>query len=100
MISDKNKQKYIELRKAYTTFSFEQFKYSHDTHHFNITFLFSLAGKYSFSPQISIPLRDRYHIEKLPPLLLDNLVFHMGMVELISYWKAACPPRLSLNLSA
>lgn len=25
---------------------------------------------------------------------IENLVFHIGMVELISYWKAACPPKV------
>jgi UDP-N-acetyl-alpha-D-muramoyl-L-alanyl-L-glutamate epimerase len=97
MISDKNRQKYIELREAYKTFSFESFKYSYDTQNFNITFLFSLNGKYSFSPQISIPLRSFYRFEKLPVGLLENLIFHMGMVELISYWKAACPAKVIIK---
>ncbi len=97
MISDKNNKKYTELREAYTTFTFEEFKYTEDTRHFNITFLFSLDGKYSFSPEISIPLRDFYQIEKLPAGLLNNLIFHMGMVELISYWKAACPPKVIIK---
>ena len=84
MISDKNRQKYIELRESYQTFLFEEFKYSCDANHFNITFLFSLDGKYSFSPEISIPMKKFYDIEKLPAAMLDNLIFHMGMVELIS----------------
>ena len=97
MISDKNRQKYIELREEYKTFSFEDFKHSIDDQHFKITFLFSLDGKYSFSPEINIPLRDFYQIEKLPVELLENLIFQMGMVELISYWKAACPEKVIIK---
>ncbi|MCF8367374.1 MAG: hypothetical protein K9H16_16415, partial [Bacteroidales bacterium] len=29
--------------------------------------------------------------------MLQNLAFHIGMVELISYWKAACPPKLIIK---
>jgi hypothetical protein len=97
MISYKNRQKYLELRDTYATFSFEDFSFSFDSVNFDITFLFSLDGKYSFSPKIRIPSRDFYHIEKLPDELLRNLVFHMGMVELISYWKAACPRKVIIK---
>lgn len=27
---------------------------------------------------------------------LDSLVFELGLVELISYWKAACPPKIEI----
>lgn len=28
---------------------------------------------------------------------MQNLIFHIGMVELVSYWKAACPPQVIIK---
>lgn len=97
MIAGKNRQKYMEFRKEFATFSYDDFSYSNDHEHFRIIYRFSLDGKYFFAPEISIPLKDFYQIEKLPVALLNNLVFHMGMVELISYWKAACAAKVIIK---
>lgn len=33
-------------------------------------------------------------VRRVPKELLENLVFHQGLVELISYWKASCSPNI------
>ncbi len=60
-------------------------------------FLFDLAGKHVFQPELEIPLRPFYVMENFSDEILENLVFHIGMVELVSYWKAACPPRVIIR---
>ena len=62
-----------------------------------IQFLFDLAGSYAFQPKIEIPFRDFYNVENLPADVLENLVFQMGMVEMVSYWKAACPAKVVIR---
>lgn len=59
-----------------------------------LTFNFNLSNKFTFTPSLQIPARPFYHWQELSKSSLHQLVFHIGMVELISYWKAACPPRL------
>ncbi len=64
-----------------------------------MSFHFSLAGKIDFRPitRISTGSTGLFrNIADLSVESLDNLVFHIGMIELISYWKAACPPELRI----
>ena len=60
-------------------------------------FHFDLAGKFFFNPVIEIPARSFYDFDALGNNLLENLVFQIGMVELISYWKTACPPKVIIR---
>jgi hypothetical protein len=46
---------------------------------------------------MEIPLRDFYNVENIPDEVIENIVFHIGMVELISYWKTACPPKVIIR---
>lgn len=47
-----------------------------------------------FHPCFKIPSRDFYHWESIPKDILDVLVFNIGMIELVSYWKIACPKKV------
>ena len=54
-----------------------------------IVFQFTLEPDVIFRPEIRIP-----NPGPLPKAAdLERLVFHLGLVEAISYWKAACPPQ-------
>ncbi|GMT45076.1 MAG: hypothetical protein IEMM0006_0908 [bacterium] len=86
--------KFLKLRKAYPYFVFQSYSIFRTKTHLQAKFLFSLAGKYTFQPEIEIPFRDFYDIERLSDKVIENIIFHIGMVELISYWKAACPPKV------
>ncbi len=89
-----NHNTFLELQKAYPYFVFQSYSIFRTKTSLQAKFLFSLAGKYTFQPEIEIPFRDFYSIEKLSGKVIDNMVFHIGMVELVSYWKAACPPKV------
>lgn len=52
-----------------------------------VEYRFLLEPDHEFRPRISIPVPAATDIDFLRPLLL-----RLGIVELISYWKAACPP--------
>lgn len=82
--------------------------FSYESHNINITnkgleviYHFNLAGRYHFYPSFNLPKRDFYEWGKDDEIMADvrlqNLVFHIGMVELISYWKAACPPHVIIK---
>ena len=71
---------------------FEKYHIYKNINSLKVQFVFNLADKIKFSPEFYI--ENINNINTLPDSLLNNLVFHIGMVEIISYWKAACPPIL------
>ncbi|MBI3576967.1 hypothetical protein HY086_02945 [Candidatus Gottesmanbacteria bacterium] len=54
-----------------------------------VRFHFLLGPDINFSPEITIPING-----PVDRSLIEPFVFNLGMVEAISYWKAACPPEL------
>lgn len=88
-------QRYKELRKEYPEFCYQSFKYQFTESHLVIEFQFQLGDSYSFYPTHRIELPSDF--KTIPKLELDLMVFHLGMVELISYWKAACSPLLIIK---
>lgn len=90
-------QKYKKLRKQYPEFCYESFKYEIFNLELNIEYHFVLSGQYHFHPKHQLPLPKGLDFKKIPQEELDNLVFHLGMVEVISYWKAACSPILKIK---
>ncbi len=89
-----NHETYMRFRSEFPFFIYRNYSFSVTNEGLKAGFVFELAGKYIFKPALKIPARRFYHFEKLTNEQLGNLVFHIGMVELISYWKAACPPLL------
>ena len=62
----------------------------------HLFFHFELEGINSFEHRIilhtsQIPWTVRQNID------LEPLVFHIGLIELLSYWKCACPPVIRLE---
>lgn len=72
---------------------YEGFRYRLHTNRVSVSFSFRLGGSLVFRPRSSFPVA--------PPLpgkeALDLLIFHLGLIELVSYWKAACPPRIRVE---
>jgi hypothetical protein len=85
------------LRNRYPWFSFESFEYKFTDQRMEIQFHFHLSGEISFHPSIYIPWRTWFTAPQEKNSVWDSLVFHIGLIELISYWKAACPPRLIIQ---
>lgn len=94
-----NFSKYNNLRVKFPWFSYESYRYYYNENTLTAIFTFSISGKISFSPQITIPFKKGFFrpYETLSAQALDNLVFHAGMIELVSYWKAACPPQVIIK---
>lgn len=82
---------YLRLRKEFPVFTYQSYTITRNPDEITIVFHFHLSGRYHFYPAIQFPMRSFYHSD-LPEPLLHNLAFHIGMVELISYWKLSCAP--------
>lgn len=86
-------------------FVYRAFSHAFEQDGLHIRFHFSLCNpegkeEYAFRPELSIPHRDFYRYRDIPAGLLENLVFHCGMVELVSYWKCACSPQVRIDCGA
>ena len=92
-----NQAKFDSLRATFESFSYESFHYSVENGAFFATFDFVLTPEIAFHPTFLIPSRSFYHWQDIPKPLLDNLVFHIGMIELISYWKITCPKKVVIR---
>jgi UDP-N-acetyl-alpha-D-muramoyl-L-alanyl-L-glutamate epimerase len=88
--------RYEQLRKELSYFIYESYHIQVTDSRLEVSYHFNLADRYHFYPSFSLPKREYYNLGKDAEIMTDvrlqNLVFHIGMVELISYWKAACPP--------
>ncbi len=81
---------YLDLRRRYPLFEYLGFSYRTDNKGFHIEFDFRM-GDIRFRPTALIERRAFLDFD-LPAEVLDRLVFDIGLVELVSYWKSACPP--------
>lgn len=89
-----NQQKFDALRREFETFTFSSQEVSLHDGELSLTFHFSLDNRYHFHPNLVIPARPYYHWESIPRRQIETLAFHIGMVELVSYWKIACPQKV------
>lgn len=98
-----NQAKYDSLRERFAVFCFQKYEYFLEGGMFFAKFNFSLCEEYQagdrnnaieFNPCFEIPARRFYQWEAVPKEILDILVFNIGMIELVSYWKIACPKKV------
>lgn len=85
--------KFQQLREKHKEFVYEGYEVNSDSFvfHFRID-EYSFNPKWSFSPDLINEAPDKG--------LLDYAVFSLGMSELVSYWKCACPPVVRINCGA
>ncbi len=91
-----NNVRFRHLREEYPFFEYQSYDFSEDETHYTLQFNFNLANKYHFQPQTTIPKKSFIHRPKNMELL-HWMAFHIGMVELVSYWKCACPPKVIIR---
>lgn len=59
-----------------------------------VKYRFLLEPDIKFQPQIEISGLSASQLDHLQPDFLQALLFQLGLAELPSYWKAACPPEI------
>ncbi len=97
MKKEDNFKHFLALRDEYKTFTYEGFSILKKTEGLFISFEFNLSDKYFFRPTLTIPAKNIYNSVFADSSQIENIVFHIGMVELISYWKAACSPKIIIK---
>ena len=85
-----------DLRKKYPQFIFEKYSYT-ISKDLKISFVFKIKPGIEFKPEIIIRNIDERRIKKISKEILDNLIFNLGLIEMISYWKATCSPQIDIK---
>lgn len=100
MVFKNNQSVFIELRKQYPIFVFEDYSYSFIGNELLAEFHFHFDGKINFHPRITFPVPETNPEFKQESNELDLLIFSIGMTELISYWKTCCSPGVIIKPAA
>ncbi len=100
-----SKFKVQSLRKDYPKFIYEKYSYRISKNNLEILFDFKIKNLISFKPKIVIenippefknrilnPVRNRRFLNGV-----NNLIFHLGLIEIPSYWKATCSPVIEIQ---
>ena len=83
-----NSDKYRALRSQYPVFEYVAYHHEVCGDGLRVWFDFRM-GNVEFHPTALVERRPFLDLERAD---IDRLVFDIGMVELVSYWKSACPP--------
>lgn len=85
--------KFEQLREKHREFVYESYEINEDSFVFHFRMdKYRFDPKWSFSPELIKNAKDKK--------LLQYTVFSLGMSELVSYWKCACPPVVRINCEA
>lgn len=82
------------MRREFGTFTFIKQIVTRTEGKLSLAFDFSLDDRYFFHPTLEIPARPFFDWDNIPDEQLQSLAFQIGMTELVSYWKIACPKRV------
>lgn len=81
-----------ELRRQHPSLCYQSFASRLQGDTLQLNFIFELSPGIIFRPKAFIYHIDVRRFHTLDPALLQNFVFHLGILELLSYWKLTCSP--------
>lgn len=88
-----NYLKFVEYREAYPSFIYDGFEYSVNQDVLKVQYNFEISSLAKFNPTWEFKISEDFNI-KQNKNLIENCIFNIGMVELLSYWKATCSPKI------
>lgn len=83
-----------ELRKKYPEFIYENYTIEEDETTIYLKFHFCIPNLSTFQPCMKIMKKDYLKEQIKGNPIVENLVFHIGLIELISYWKCTFSPNV------
>ena len=83
-----------ELREKYSEFIFDKYEIIDNDNIITIKYYFEIPGLTTFTPSYEI---EKKLLKKDIDDFSKYLIFHIGLVELISYWKCVCPKKVIIK---
>lgn len=85
-----------QYRKEYKDFYYNSYSIKQDDDAIYIEYEFEIPNLTKFTPKLKI-LKKKFNIKSLDSKIVENMVFHIGLIELISYWKSTCSPNVIIK---
>lgn len=85
--------KFETFREQYPEFVYKDFSVEESEKKIKVQYHFFITGLSEFHPEWVFPKEEGQNISAENPVV-QNLLFSIGLVELISYWKITCSPRV------
>lgn len=85
------------LRKKYQEFHYYGMDIEENETELVVVYHFEIIGLAQFNPSCHFPKQSSIQFSN--KRMIKNLLFSLGMVELISYWKATCSPKVIIHES-
>ena len=82
-----------KFRSEYKEFYYNSFSLTEDGDAIFLEYDFEIPGLTSFNPKIKI-LKKNMNFKSIDTFYAKNMAFNIGMIELISYWKCCCSPKI------
>lgn len=84
--------KYETYRKQYPTFRYIKYELQESETQIQVQYFFEIPGLSEFTPKWIFPKMTGDKTWYSNNRTFREMAFSLGMVELVSYWKIACPP--------
>ena len=91
-----NSVQFKEYREKYKEFHYNNYSIKEDDIAFYLEFEFEIPGLIKFNPKTRI-LKKSFNWKDINNKYVKNMIFHIGLIELISYWKCACSPKIVIK---
>lgn len=85
-----------EIRNKYPNFLYNSYKIFEEKDKICIEYDFEIENLKKFKPRIEI-LRKKLEFKDIDSNIVKNIVFNLGMIEAISYFKATCSPHFFIK---
>ena len=84
------------LRKEYPRFLYNDYKIYEDNEKIVVEYDFEIENLSKFNPRIEI-LKKNFEIKNIMSNEIKNIVFNLGMIEAMSYFKATCSKKVVIK---
>ena len=88
---------FYELREKYDSIIYKKCTCIEDDKEIKINYLYKL-GEFDFEHVLVIPKKHFFHLENMADK--DVFLFNLGLIEIINYYKLACPKKIILEAGA
>jgi len=87
-------EKFLKLRSKYPVFEYLSYEIVETSNSIDVAYNFNIPDLTEFRPTWSFPKTKDLNLSDNDKKLLERVVFNLGMVEVVSYLKATCSPKL------
>lgn len=88
--------KFKEFREEYKEFCYNSYEITEDDENIYLEFEFEIIGLTKFKPTLRIAKKNM-PFKSIDSVYVRNMVFNIGLIELISYWKSTCAPNVIIK---